>query len=321
MRFGDLYDRALQIGIARDPRGRSRIEQRLALLRRRYDALAPAEKARFDLERLKNPFGDFRIVVGDRDTEFDTVLTGIHILKPEILLAAQLRQTYPNIAIVAHHTTMFAGRALASIEDVVWPLVYRLEMVDVPRARAEELVWGFIRKQEADMRPQLANASTLQVAQALDIPVIVIHTPCDLCYQAELIDIVNACATVGEVVDRLHQLPEYAYSARIGYPVEVLAGESDAPVGKPFYSQGGGWRAPLGIMEAAFTAGARTLFVTQAPPEYVALAQSYGVNLVSVPHDMLDSRGMRLLYDQVFERGITVIPCSNYRHLDHESSW
>jgi len=69
-------------------------------------------------------------------------------------------------------------------------------------------------------------------------------------------------------------------------------------------------------MEAAFKAGANTLFVTQAPPEYVALAKSYGVNLVSVPHDMLDSRGMRLLYDQVFEPGTRIIPCSNYRHLD-----
>lgn len=111
MRFGELYDRALQIGIARDPRGRARIERRLVLLRQRYEALSPTEKNQFDLERLKNPFGDFRIIVGDRNTEFDTVLTGIHILKPEILLAAQLRQAYPKIAIVAHHTTMFAGRA------------------------------------------------------------------------------------------------------------------------------------------------------------------------------------------------------------------
>jgi hypothetical protein len=317
MRFGDLYDRALQIGIAKDPRGRTRIERRLALLRQRYEALPPNEKARFDLERLENPFGDFRIVIGSRDTEFDTVLTGIHILKPEILLAAQLRQTYPKIALVAHHTTMFAGRALASIEDVVWPLVYRLEMVDVPRAKAEDLVWEFIRNQEAEMRAPLADASTLQVAEALDIPVIVIHTPCDLCYQAELIDIVGISVTVGDVVDRLHQLPEYAFSARIGYPVEVLTGERDTPVGKPFYSQGGGWRAPLSIMEAAFSAGANTLFVTQAPPEYVALADSYGVNLVSIPHDMLDSRGMRLLYDQAFEEGINIIPCSNYRHLDY----
>jgi hypothetical protein len=204
---------------------------------------------------------------------------------------------------------------LASIEDVVWPLVYRLEMVDVPRARAEELVWEFIHKQEIEMCATLADASTLQVAEALDIPVIVIHTPCDLCYQAELIDIVETCETVGQVVAQLEELPEYEFSARIGYPVEILAGKPDAPIGVPFYSQGGGWRAPLGIMEAAFKARAKTLFVTQAPPEYVALASSYDVNLVSIPHDMLDSRGMRLLYDQVFEQGIRIIPCSNYRHL------
>jgi hypothetical protein len=167
------------------------------------------------------------------------------------------------------------------------------------------------------MRSVLANASTLQMAEALGIPVIVIHTPCDLCYQAELIEIVESCTTVGQIAEKLHQLPEYMFSARIGYPVEILSGSPDAPIGKPFYSQGGGWRAPLNIMEAAFQAGANTLFVTQAPPEYVALAKSYGANLVSIPHDMLDSRGMRLLYDQVFKQDIPIVPCSNYRHLDY----
>ena len=317
MRFGDLYDRALEIGIAKDPRGRVRMEQRLNSLRERYAQLCPGEASCFDVERLSNPFGDFRIVVGSRDTEFDAVLTGIHILGPEILLAAQLRETYPNLAIVAHHATMFAGKALASIEDTVWPLVYRLEMVDVPREEAEELVWGFIRKQEHEMRAQLAKAGTLQMAQALDMPVIVIHTPCDLCYQAELIDIVEDCQTVGQVTERMSGLPEYAFSAGIGYPVEILAGSPDAPIGKPFYSQGGGWRAPLHIMEAAFRAGATTLFTTQAPPEYARLADAYNVNLVSVPHDLLDTRGMRLLYDQVFGDSIKIIPSSNYRHLPH----
>jgi hypothetical protein len=317
MRFGELYDRALEIGIAKDPRGRARIRQRLNSLRERYAQLSPEEQSAFDVERLSNPFGDFRIVVGSRDTEFDTVLTGIHILGPEILLAAQLRETYPKLAIVAHHTTMFAGRALASIEDTVWPLAYRLEMVDVPREEAEKLVWGFIRKQEQAMRGTLANAGTLQMAQALDVPVIVIHTPCDLCYQVELIDIVDASETVGQVVQQMSELPEYAYSAAIGYPVEILAGSPDAQIGKPFYSQGGGWRAPLHVMEAAFQAGATTLFTTQAPPEYAELAQAYNVNLVSVPHDLLDTRGMRLLYDQVFDGDVEIIPCSNYRHLPH----
>jgi hypothetical protein len=317
MRFGELYDGALEIGIAKDPRGRARIRQRLGSLRERYAQLSPEEQSAFDVERLSNPFGDFRIVVGSRDTEFDTVLTGIHILGPEILLAAQLREKHPKIAIVAHHTTMFAGKALASIEDTVWPLAYRLEMVGVPQEEAEKLVWAFIRKQERAMRAQLANASTLQMAQALDIPVIVIHTPCDLCYQAELIDIVGARQTVGQVVDRMSELPEYAFSAAIGYPVEILAGAPEAPIGKPFYSQGGGWRAPLNIMESAFRVGATTLFTTQAPAEYAELAKAYNVNLVSVPHDLLDTRGMRLLYDQVFGSGVKIIPCSNYRHLPY----
>lgn len=318
MRFGELYDRAIEIGIQKDPRGKDGIDARTAELKRRYESLSEDERAFFDVARLTNPFGDTRIVLGDRDTEFEAVLTGIHIGKPEILLAGQLRQAGRELAIVAHHTTMFAGRALASVEDTVWPMVHRLEMVGVEAGPAEQLVTDFCRQMEASAQRALADASTLQMAEAAGVPVISVHTPCDLCHQAETISAMASSATVGEAVSQLSALPEWAFSAEIGKPIEIRAGDPTSPVGKPFFSQAVGWRPPLesGIFQAALEAGADTLVVTEAPPDLVELAQSHQANVVSMPHDMTDVRGMRVLYDMVFEgTGVEIIPCANYRQL------
>ena len=125
-------------------------------------------------------------------------------------------------------------------------------------------------------------------------------------------------ATVGEAVSRLGKRPEWAYSAQIGKPIEIRAGSPEAAVGKAFFSQAVGWRPPLasGIFQAALDAGATTLVVTEAPPDVVALAEPYGANVVSMPHDLTDVRGMRLLYDALLvPEGIDIIPCSNYRTL------
>jgi len=318
MKFGELYDKSIEIGIEKDPRGREGIEEHLSSVRQRYESLPDTERASFDVERLTNPFGDTRIVLGDRDTELDTVVTGIHIGKPEILMAGQLRQAGKEAVIIAHHTTMFAGRALASVEDTVWPMVHRLEMVGVEKAVAEELVTSFWQAMEASSLKARSDASTFQIAQALDVPVISIHTPCDLSHQAETIEAFTTAATVGEAVSRLSALPEWAYSAAIGKPITVSAGDPNAAVGKAFFSQAVGWRPALetGIWKAALEAGANTLVVTDAPPDLVDFARSYGACVASLPHDMTDVRGMRLLYDQVFEdQDVTIVPCAGYRHL------
>ncbi len=69
----------------------------------RYQALSASERASFDTERLRNPYRDVRIVVGDRDTEFGAIVTGIQIEEPELLLAAYLRHQYPMPSLLITH--------------------------------------------------------------------------------------------------------------------------------------------------------------------------------------------------------------------------
>ena len=66
MNFGTFFDRSVQKGIDVDVQGRSAIEARLEHLRQAYENLSEQDKQTFDVERLRNPFGDTRILYGDR---------------------------------------------------------------------------------------------------------------------------------------------------------------------------------------------------------------------------------------------------------------
>ena len=64
-----MYDTAVQMGIAADPRGREGVEQYLGLIKRRFERLPDYLKEVFDQEELTNPYVDTRIYVGEPDTE------------------------------------------------------------------------------------------------------------------------------------------------------------------------------------------------------------------------------------------------------------
>ena len=316
MKLGELYRCAIEIGMDYYPSGRAGAVRRLASLRQRYDALPQEEQERFDRERLRNPFGDTRIANGSAEAEFDAILLGIDIRSGEALLAAELRRARPGLAVIAHHAASFERRGLSSVEDTIWTMVQHLESVGVTTTEAEGLVWEFASKTESNVAPTLADASVLQMLQALDLPAMTIHTPCDLCYEAEARAILAGCSTLGRAVAGLAAVPEMQFSAGLGQPLVALAGEPQARLGATFAAIAVGWRPPLKMMEAALKAGARTLLVVAAPPEYVALAKAYGANLIDIPHHMCDVRGMRLFYDLALrDQGVDIIPCSNYRRL------
>src|SRR6476659_5275408 len=94
--------------MALDVRGRAALEQQMAARRREYESLPEWEQRYYDRERFRNPFGDVRIAYSPRDPEdvaLDTILLGINIGVPELLLAAHLRaQGTPVDAVIAHHT-------------------------------------------------------------------------------------------------------------------------------------------------------------------------------------------------------------------------
>jgi hypothetical protein len=78
---------AIQAGIDADLRGRAAVEKELREVRRSYDELKPDEQARFDTEKLENPYTDSRILNGSLHGEIRKILAGIDIEAGELLLA------------------------------------------------------------------------------------------------------------------------------------------------------------------------------------------------------------------------------------------
>ena len=117
-------------GIDNDPRGRDKVEQSLALARRRYEQLPDYLKEVFDDEELTNPYVDTRVYVGDPDADVKSVIGGIDMNVGEVLLADRLREKgTPIDAIYTHHPE---GMALTKLDKVM-------------AMQAEEIVEGFRR--------------------------------------------------------------------------------------------------------------------------------------------------------------------------------
>lgn len=118
MKFKDIYNLAIELGMEADPRGREGAEKALAAARKNYEKLDDKEKAFFDIDSLTNPYADSRILNGDEEDEVAKMIVGIDIEPAELLLTEALNQRGAGIDLVmSHHPE---GRALAALDEVMW---------------------------------------------------------------------------------------------------------------------------------------------------------------------------------------------------------
>jgi len=85
-----LYESAVANGMEADPRGKKTVLKALEKKKKTYEAMKKDEKEFFDMESLTNPYADTRILHGTGDEEIKTVLIGIDMEAPELLLADRL---------------------------------------------------------------------------------------------------------------------------------------------------------------------------------------------------------------------------------------
>jgi len=77
MTLGEIYRFVLAEGMKVDPRGEEGLRKVLERRRDAYGRLEEEERARYDTERLTNPYGDLRIVHGREWTEVRGLLVGL----------------------------------------------------------------------------------------------------------------------------------------------------------------------------------------------------------------------------------------------------
>jgi hypothetical protein len=139
MRLKDIYGIAVNKGIEKDPRKKSEIKAALSKARAEYRKAKGADRKAFDTERLKNPYSDTRILFGDPDKNIRTVMIGIDMEGPELLLADRLNRSARCAIdlVMAHHPE---GLAWANLYNVMALQANALHKFGIPLAVGEALL-------------------------------------------------------------------------------------------------------------------------------------------------------------------------------------
>ena len=313
MKLRDIYSLAVRKGIQRDPRKPSEIKESLDKARREYKKLKGADKKAFDMESLKNPYSDTRILYGDPDTDIRTALVGIDMEGPELLLADRLNQTDRQSIdlVLAHHPE---GLAWANLYNVMGLQANVLNNFGIPLDIGE----GFLKERSGEVSRSLAAANhfrSVDIARLLDMPFMCMHTPADNHVTDHLQKLFDKekPKKLSQVTQILKRIPEYADGLKKGAGPRILIGDPDKPAGRILIDMTGGTEGPKKIYPRLSQAGVGTIIGMHMSEEHFKYAKGEHINVVIAGHIASDTLGMNLLLDEMEKAGrLDIIPCSGF---------
>jgi hypothetical protein len=249
MKLEKLYKKAVDIGIANDPRGKTEIKKILNEEKEKFDTLKKDELDFYDKDRLFNPFADSRILNGDLDINIKTVVVGIDMQVGEILLTYLLNKDFNKKIdlIISHHPE---GYALAQLHEVMKLQADLMAAYGVNISVAEQLMEKRISEVQRRLLP-INHTRAVDAACALGIPMMCIHTPADNCvttYLKKTFDR-NKPAKLKDLMDILKKIPEYKKSAALQVPPKIVNGSENNKCGKIYIEMTGGTEGAKEIME------------------------------------------------------------------------
>ena len=319
MTIRELYERAIEIGIAHDPRGRDAVTQDLLRREKDFQELKKEDQDLFDRESLQNPYADSRILHDSGNGEVQRILVGIDIEVGEILLADRLRERGEKIDLaIAHHPE---GMAFANLPAVMYMQTDILSRFGVPINIAEDLMEGRAKEIERRLMP-LNHGRVVDAARLLGIPFLCLHTPADNMVVTFLQKMFDAQApyTLSDVVDILNAVPEYRDAQKNGAGPRILQGSKARRAGKIFVDMTGGTEGSKDIFKSLTTAGVNTIVGMHISEEHRKEAEKNHLNIVIAGHISSDNLGMNLLMDEVLQgTGIDVLPCSGFLRVSRIS--
>jgi putative NIF3 family GTP cyclohydrolase 1 type 2 len=307
-----FFNKGLELAIKHDPRPKKEVEQLLKERKKDFEKLDEKEKKYFDMESLKNPYLDSRILVGDPRTVMKRVMVGIDITIGELLLAKELNRSGKKIDVVlAHHPE---GRALVDLTKVM-PVQEDIAVSEGVAVNVAEKMLR-VRMNEIDRSLHAANHyAVTDAASLLGITMACFHTiPDNLCHWFLKGYIEKKKPKyVGEVIDILMELPEYQKAAAMGVPPKIFVGDKNAKLGKMSFSGfTGGTSGPKDIYEKMSAAGVGTVFGMHIPEEHRKLAEKHHLNVLIFGHMASDSLGYNLLLDEAEKKGTEIVPCGGF---------
>ena len=315
MKLKDIYQKAIETGMHNDPRSSDGVMKDIEQKKKSYDELKPDEKDFFDMESLRNPYADSRILFGTGDEEIRTVLAGIDIEVGEVLLADSLRSKGKQVdLLLSHHPE---GRAYANLYDVMRMQSDILNRFGVPINIAEDLMEGRIKEVERRLLP--ANHSrAVDAARLLGIPFLCLHTPADNMvanYLQRLFD-EKKPYLISDVMSILKDIPEYKDAGLHTVGPSVFLGAKNRKAGKIFVDMTGGTEGSKEIFESLTTGGVSTIVAMHLSEEHRKEAEKNHLNVVIAGHISSDNLGLNLLLDEITRgNAIEILECSGFKRF------
>jgi hypothetical protein len=315
MKIREIYQKAVEAGMSRDPRGREAVVKDLERVAKEYDELKPGEKEFFDRESLQNPYADSRILNGSGEEEVKTVLVGIDIEVGEILLCESLKNRGETVdLVVSHHPE---GVAFANLYSVMYMQSDILSRYGVPINIAEDLMEQRVREVERRLMP-LNHTRAVDSARLLGIPFLCLHTPADNLVTTFLQQSFEEKTPylLSDIISFLRSLPEYREAARNGAGPKVLLGVENRRAGKIFVDMTGGTEGSKDIFQSLASGGVNTLVVMHLSEEHRKEAEKNHLNVIVAGHIASDNLGLNLLLDEVLRGSeIRVRSCSGFQRV------
>ncbi|MBU1042963.1 MAG: NGG1p interacting factor NIF3 [Candidatus Omnitrophica bacterium] len=312
MKLKKLYEFVIEKGIQEDPRGSILVNKELKELKANYATLSEKQKQGFDLERLKNPFSDTRILHGSGDENIKSILMGIDIDVGEVLLCERLIEKGKKIdLIVAHHPE---GRALAALHQVMYMQTDIVHLHGVPITIAEDLINSRISEVERRLLP-VNHTKTQDAARLLNLPLMCVHTPADnhvVTFLEKLFKKKDP-KTLGEIIDILQTIPEYLHALRNNSGPRIVNGSEVSRTGKIFVDMTGGTEGSKDIYKNLAQAGVGTIVGMHLSEDHLKKAKQEHINVIIAGHISSDNLGLNLILDAIETvQKLDVICCSGF---------
>ena len=315
MKLKEIYQRAVAAGIENDPRGKEIVSNTLLIRKKDYDALKDEDKPYFDMESLSNPYADTRILSGTGNEEVKTVLAGIDIETPELLLAEALRARGRQVdAVIAHHPE---GTAYANLYQVMGMQADILGRSGVPINIAEDLMDSRAKEVQRRLMP-VNHTRASDSARLLGIPFACFHTVADNMVSTFLEKLFDKekPATLSDVMDLLKAVPEYKEGRLNGAGPNILIGSPKRKAGKVYVDMTGGTEGSKDIFQSMASSGIGTIVAMHLSEEHRKEAEKSHINVIIAGHIASDNLGVNLLFDEI-TRGsdIEIIVCSGFKRV------
>ena len=315
MTVRELFEKAIQVGIDNDPRGREIVQRGLEDRKGDFEKLEEKEKEYFDQGSLTNPYPDSSILYATGDEEVRGAIVGIDMEVGEVAITHAMREKgEPVDLIIAHHPE---GRAYAKLYEVMAMQADILGRFGVPINVAETL----LEKRMGDVERRLLpanHARAVDGARLLGIPMINLHTPADNMVATHLQKRFDSESprTLDNILDMLLEEPEYREAKREGAGPKIILGSPKRQAGKVFVDMTGGTEGAKEIFSAMMQSGINTIVGMHFSDDHKKEAEKHHMNMVIAGHISSDNVGLNLLFDAVSGRdGIKYYEASGFRRF------